>query len=148
MNIDKIIQFLIVIIIFIIIIILLRQAVAEKKEKRIAYYSLEPLKDASIPLIDKIKNKYLIFVQKNRQILLKIDYFKKKSNKYEKYIKYRHRDKISAIDFITNKIIIMILFVLLAVISGIFTTGINILAIVIDIIVGYYLLDIILKIYY
>ena len=42
----------------------------------------------------------------------------------------------------------MILFVLLAVISGIFTTGINILAIVIDIIVGYYLLDIILKIYY
>ena len=51
MNIDKIIQFLIVIIIFIIIIILLRQAVAEKKEKRIAYYSLEPLKDASIPLI-------------------------------------------------------------------------------------------------
>ena len=148
MNIDKIIQFLIVIIIFIIIIILLRQAVAEKKEKRIAYYSLEPLKDASIPLIDKIKNKYLIFVQKNRQILLKIDYFKKKSKKYEKYIKYRHRDKISAIDFITNKIIIMILFVLLAVISGIFTTGINILAIVIDIIVGYYLLDIILKIYY
>ena len=81
MNIDKIIQFLIVIIIFIIIIILLRQAVAEKKEKRIAYYSLEPLKDASIPLIDKIKNKYLIFVQKNRQILLKIDYFKKKSKK-------------------------------------------------------------------
>ena len=148
MNIDKIIQFLIVIIIFIIIIILLRQAVAEKKEKRIAYYSLEPLKDASIPLIDKIKNKYLIFVQKNRQILLKIDYFKKKSKKYEKYIKYRQRDKISAIDFITNKIIIMILFVLLAVISGIFTTGINILAIVIDIIVGYYLLDIILKIYY
>lgn len=148
MNIDKIIQFLIVIIIFIIIIILLRQAVAEKKEKRIAYYSLEPLKDASIPLIYKIKNKYLIFVQKNRQILLKIDYFKKKSKKYEKYIKYRHRDKISAIDFITNKIIIMILFVLLAVISGIFTTGINILAIVIDIIVGYYLLDIILKIYY
>jgi hypothetical protein len=64
MNIDKIIQFLIVIIIFIIIIILLRQAVAEKKEKRIAYYSLEPLKDVSIPLIDKIKNKYLIFVQK------------------------------------------------------------------------------------
>ena len=145
MNIDKIIQFLIVIIIFIIIIILLRKAVAEKKEKRIAYYSLEPLKDASIPLIDKIKNKYLIFVQKNRQILLKIDYFKKKSKKYEKYIKYRHRDKISAIDFITNK---MILFVLLAVISGIFTTGINILDIVIDIIVGYYLLDIILKIYY
>ena len=82
MNIDKIIQFLIVIIIFIIIIILLRQAVAEKKEKRIAYYSLEPLKDASIPLIDKIKNKYLIFVQKNRQILLKIDYFKNKSKKY------------------------------------------------------------------
>ena len=109
MNIDKIIQFLIVIIIFIIIIILLRQAVAEKKEKRIAYYSLEPLKDASIPLIDKIKNKYLIFVQKNRQILLKIDYFKKKSKKYEKYIKYRHRDKISAIDFITNKIIIMMI---------------------------------------
>ena len=135
MNIDKIIQFLIVIIIFIIIIILLRQAVAEKKEKRIAYYSLEPLKDASIPLIDKIKNKYLIFVQKNRQILLKIDYFKKKSKKYEKYIKYRQRDKISAIDFITNKIIIMILFVLLAIISGIFTTGINILTLLRAIIV-------------
>lgn len=66
MNIDKIIQFLIVIIIFIIIIILLRQAVAEKKEKRIAYYSLEPLKDASIPykLIEKkLKIMYNMYVK-------------------------------------------------------------------------------------
>ena len=48
MNIDKIIQILIIIIVFIIIIIAIRQVISEKKEKRISFYSLEPLKDNSV----------------------------------------------------------------------------------------------------
>lgn len=148
MNIDKIIQILIIIIVFIIIIIAIRQVISEKKEKRISFYSLEPLKDNSVPLSDKIIKLYISFIQKSRKIVLKSNYFKKKSRRYEKYIKYKHRDNIVAIDFITNKFIIMLLFVLLAVISSIFTTGINMLMLLLDAILGYYLLDIFLYFYY
>ena len=82
MNIDKIIQILIIIIVFIIIIIAIRQVISEKKEKRISFYSLEPLKDNSVPLSDKIIKLYLSFIQKSRKIVLKSNYFKKKSRKY------------------------------------------------------------------
>ena len=148
MNMERLIQVLIIIIVFIIIVIFLKRVVSERKEKRIAFYALEPMKDNSIPLSDKIIKGYLTFIQKNRKMLLKVNYFKRKAKKYEKYIKYKHREDITSIDFITNKIVIMLLFVFLAVVSSIFTTGINMFMLFLDAVLGYYLLDIFLYFYY
>ncbi len=148
MNIELIIKVVVIIIIFIIIMLLIKQKITEKKEKRISFYSLEPLKDNNIPLSDKIKEKYMIFLEKNRKNIKKINYLNKAAKKYDKYIKYKNRDKLKNIDFITNKIVISILFLLLVVISSIFTTGISIIMLLINGILGYYLLDIFLYFYY
>lgn len=148
MNIDNFIILLLIAIVFVIIIMLIRKINADKKEKRIAFYALESLKDNSIPLNDKIMDSYFTFIHNSRKVLLKINYFKRKAKKYEKYVKYKYRDKIVPIDFITNKVLIMLVFIVLAIISGVFTSGITIFMLVLDAIVGYYLLDIFLIIYY
>ena len=91
----------------------------------------------------------MLLVKKNRKYLKRINYFNKKSKKYEKYIKYKHRDEIVAIDFITNKLIITLLFVLLAFLSSIFNDkGLTIVSLLVNLILGYYLLDIFLFFYY
>ena len=149
MNIPIIIKIVIILVIFIFVTLLLRYSIAQKKEQRISSYSLLPLKDNNIPLGDKIKKFYLLLVKKNRKYLKRINYFNKKSKKYEKYIKYKHRDEIVAIDFITNKLIITLLFVLLAVLSSIFNNkGLTIISLLVNLILGYYLLDIFLFFYY
>ncbi len=149
MNIPIMIKIIIILVIFIFIVLLLRYSIAQKKERRISSYSLLPLKDNNIPLGDKIKKFYLLLVKKNRKYLKRINYFNKKSKKYEKYIKYKHRDEIVAIDFITNKLIITLLFVLLAFLSSIFNDkGLTIVSLLVNLILGYYLLDIFLFFYY
>lgn len=149
MNIPIIIKIIIILVIFIFAVLLLRYSIAQKKERRISSYSLLPLKDNNIPLGDKIKKFYLLLVKKNRKYLKRINYFNKKSKKYEKYIKYKHRDEIVAIDFITNKLIITLLFVLLAFLSSIFNDkGLTIVSLLVNLILGYYLLDIFLFFYY
>ena len=149
MNIPIIIKIVIILVIFIFAVLLLRYSIAQKKERRISSYSLLPLKDNNIPLGDKIKKFYLLLVKKNRKYLKRINYFNKKSKKYEKYIKYKHRDEIVAIDFITNKLIITLLFVLLAFLSSIFNDkGLTIVSLLVNLILGYYLLDVFLFFYY
>lgn len=149
MNIPIIIKIVIILVIFIFVTLLIKYSIAQKKERRISSYSLLPLKDNNIPLGDKIKKFYLLLVKKNRKYLKRINYFNKKSKKYEKYIKYKHRDEIVAIDFITNKLIITLLFVLLAFLSSIFNDkGLTIVSLLVNLILGYYLLDIFLFFYY
>ncbi|MGN1312376.1 MAG: type II secretion system F family protein [Bacilli bacterium] len=149
MNIPIMIKIIIILVVLIFIVLLLRYSIAQKKERRISSYSLLPLKDNNIPLGDKIKKFYLLLVKKNRKYLKRINYFNKKSKKYEKYIKYKHRDEIVAIDFITNKLIITLLFVLLAFLSSIFNNkGLTIISLLVNLILGYYLLDIFLFFYY
>lgn len=148
MSIDLIIEIVIVIILFIIITLLVKLVISKEKIKRVSFYAMEPIHDNSIPLTDRLIKVYFSLLSKCRKYIKRVDYFNRKARKYDKYIKYKHRDNITSIDFITNKLIIMILFLILAIISSIFTTGINLFALVIDAIIGWYLLDIFLVIYY
>ena len=148
MSIDLIIEIVIVMILFIIITLSVKLVISKKKVKRVSFYAMEPIHDNSIPLTDRLIKVYFSLLSKCRKYIKRVDYFNRKARKYDKYIKYKHRDNITSIDFITNKLIIMVLFLILAIISSIFTTGINLFALVIDAIIGWYLLDIFLVIYY
>lgn len=148
MSIDLIIEIVIVMILFIIITLSVKLVISKKKVKRVSFYAMEPIHDNSIPLTDRLIKVYFSLLSKCRKYIKRVDYFNRKARKYDKYIKYKHRDNITSIDFITNKLIIMVLFLILAIISSIFTTGINLFALVIDSIIGWYLLDIFLVIYY
>lgn len=148
MSINLIIEIVIVMILFIIITLSVKLVISKKKVKRVSFYAMEPIHDNSIPLTDRLIKVYFSLLSKCRKYIKRVDYFNRKARKYDKYIKYKHRDNITSIDFITNKLVIMVLFLILAIISSIFTTGINLFALVIDAIIGWYLLDIFLVIYY
>ena len=143
MDIILVLKILLAVVIFCIVIYILRAIVAHKKLKRISYYSLEPIRDNSLSITDKMIDKYLEFILKMRKSVSKSEFLKKSSKKYEKYIKYTNKDKIKAIDYISNKIVISFVFVILTVISQVFTLKVfGIFDYVINFFVGYYLLDI------
>lgn len=143
MDIILILKITIFVIIFIVIVLTLRSFITNKKVKRISYYSLEPLKDNSLSISDRVTQKYLLFVKGMRKYVQKSEFLKRWSKRYEKYIKYFNRDNVKAIDFITNKIIIAFVFVILTMFSQVFTLKIlGIYDYIINFFVGYFLLDI------
>ena len=144
---NKIIILILEIILFLILIFIITLFLkiynSNKKAKRISTYSIEPVKNDNISFTDRIVNKYLSFVRGLRIYIKKIKFFKVRSKKYDKYIKYRQRDEIESIDFITNKLIIAMIFLLLAVFSQIFNyRGFSFFRYFINFIVGYYIVDI------
>ena len=149
MNKFFIIQLVLFSVLFIIIIFLLRNIIANRKASRIQYYSLKPIKNEEISFSERIVNSYLSFVKKFRKLIKKSNYFVMRSKKYEKYIKYKDRDRIQNVDFITNKFIISIIFILLTTISQIFTTkSFSFFGYIINYFIGYYLLDFLLFLNY
>ena len=149
MNMVFIIQLVLFIVLFIIIIFLVRNVIANKKAARINYYALKPIKNVEISFSEKIVNSYLSFIKKFRKLIKKSNYFVMRSKKYEKYIKYKDRDRIQTVDFITNKFIISIIFILLTTISQIFTTkSFSFFGYIINYFIGYYLLDFLLFLNY
>lgn len=149
MNKFFIIQLVLFIALFIVIIFLLRNIIANRKASRIQYYSLKPIKNEEISFSERIVNSYLSFVKKFRKLIKKSNYFVMRSKKYEKYIKYKDRDRIQNVDFITNKFIISIIFILLTTISQIFTTkSFSFFGYIINYFIGYYLLDFLLFLNY
>lgn len=149
MNMIFIVQGILLVILLIIIIFLIRNVSSDKKAARIKYYSLEPTKKDELSLGDKIASGYVSFVSKFRKIIKKSNYFTKRSKKYERYIKYKDRDRVQSVDFITNKIIISIVFIILTFISRIFTANyFSLFEYIINYFIGYYLLDILLFLNY
>jgi len=149
MNITLIIKIISIITLFIIIILVLRHSIATKKARRISYYSLEPMKDNSLSLSEKIIKKYLHVISKMRPYIKKIEFLNNSSKKYDKYIKYKDRNKINNIDFISNKIIIAVVFVILTIISqALVVKKISILELILNYLIGYYILDIYLYFIY
>lgn len=149
MSIINVLQFLVAGLIVLFIILLLRWMILDKKIKRISYYSLEPLYDKTLSFSDRVKKGYSYFVKIFRGVLGKSKYLGKVAKRYEKYIKYNKREEIMAIDFITNKIVIAMAFVILTVFSQAFTERLfGIYDYIINFVIGYYLLDVYLAIYY
>ncbi len=149
MNFKLIIQIILVIILFVTIIFVIRRIQSNKKVKRISCYALDPMKDHNVPLWDKAVKLYYDVVKKLRFYVKKVYAFKVISKRYEKYIKYKDRNKIMAIDYITYKLLIALAFILLTILSQVFVSkSFSFFGYIINFIIGYYLLDIYLIINY
>ena len=120
-----------------IITILLRINNAYKLEKRIAKYSVR-YKDNELSLVDKFFKRYILFVKGQRKKIRKL--FPTLTKMYDKY---SIGSIYKAEDFITHKLVISIIFVLLMIISmtiqGKFVT---LFQIIFSFVVGFFLLDI------
>ena len=143
MDIILILKIVIVVIIILVFVLSLRSILTNRKVKRIGYYALNPIKDNSLSVSDKLINRYMSFVTDMRKYVSKSEFLKRWSKNYEKYIKYTNRDRLKAIDFMTNKIIIAIIFVILTMFSQVFSLKLlGIYDYIINFFIGYFLLDI------
>ena len=143
MNIStlNIIQIIIMLILFIVIIVLLRQNISIKYERRIGRYSIEPINKKFLSLFDKIKKYHDNLIIRLRKPLSKLGIIKILSKRYEKYVIYGENK--TAIDYVTNKLLISVSFVLLVIFSQVLQSRvISLLELFIYFILGYFILDI------
>ncbi|MBR7042010.1 MAG: type II secretion system F family protein [Bacilli bacterium] len=137
------VQVVIIFAVVLIVTLFLRLNNAFKLEKRIAKYSVRYDKEKSDEsLIDKVWHKYISFVKKQRKKIRKMLPWLT-----SKYDKYSVGSEYKAEDFITHKIVISLLFLLLTFISvNIQGKLITMLQIIFSLAVGFYILDIYLLI--
>jgi len=137
----NIIQIIIMIILFIIIIFMLRQNISIRHERRIGRYSIEPIKDKELSVLDNISKMYFNYIKKIRKKLSKSGILTNMSKKYEKYVVYGKNTK--AIDYIAHKLVIAVSFVLLTIFSQVLQTRlVTLFELLINFFIGYYILDI------
>jgi len=113
----------------------------DKHEKRIARYSIEPVNKRFISLFDSVKKRYDKLIKDLRGPLSKSIIIKRLSKGYEKYELYGESDK--KIDYVTNKIIIGIIFIIVVIFSQVLQGRvISLFESLISFLLGYFILDI------
>ena len=95
------------IILTIIIFYLVLYYISSLKEKRIARYSIDSLKDNDKPFFEVVLDIYLLFRNHITKLLKKSAVFSKYSLKYNRYITYDNEKDICAMDYISNKFLIV-----------------------------------------
>ncbi len=141
-----IIQTIVMILLAFIIFYLIMYNKSLKLEKRIAKYSIDSIKDNSTSFFDLVANRYSLLIENISKYLKKSSVVKKNAIKYNKYISYDETKSITPVDFISNKIVIGIIFVLIITLARIIEGRIpGLIDILISGLLGYYLLDIYFK---
>lgn len=143
-----IIQTIIMVLLAFIIFYLILYNNSLKLEKRISKYSIESIKNDSVSLFDLIYNEYKKLITYLTKMLNKSAIIKKYASKYNKYITYENDKDIVAMDYVSNKVLICILFILIIIfariIEGIFPSFIDIF---ISALLGFFSIDIYFKFY-
>lgn len=139
-----IIQIIIILILFVIIVYMVRQNIALSYERRIGKYSLEPIKEKELSVLDNLVIRFNNFIVKLRKYISKSSILVKSSNRYEKYVIYTDDENSrKAIDYITIKLMVAIIFVVLIIFSQVLQTRLaSLLELFINFLIGYFILDI------
>ncbi|MDD3392254.1 MAG: type II secretion system F family protein [Bacilli bacterium] len=91
---------------------------ALKYEKRIVNYSIEPIKNHNLSLSDKLIKIYLNILSNISRELSKSVFITRHSQKFDKYLHISNKEYQKSIDFISSKIVIAFIFVIVAVITN------------------------------
>ena len=138
---------ILLIILIIVSIYLLKYNRSLEFEKRISRYSIEAINGSSFSLFDKLSDIYIDLRNKISKLLKRSEVLKKYSLKYTKYISYEEEKDISAMDYVTNKFFISLLFILLCLIADAIIPGMfGPFSITLAAIFGFFVMDIYFKI--
>ena len=115
-----------------------------KLEKRIAKYSIKGTRNKyDKSYYDRVLDGYRAFVKKQRKKINKL--FPRLVRRYDKYVT---DGEVRATDYITHKLVLSLLFVLLTIVATVIQGKlISMIQLCISIILGYYILDIILYVF-
>jgi len=115
-----------------------------KLEKRISKFSIRPLKDNSPSIFDNITNMYQKIVTKISNVIKKSVFIQKYSKKFDKYLPLTNNIYNDSIDFVSSKIVVAFVFLLIAIFSKTIQYQVmSIYEICIPLLVGFFVLDII-----
>lgn len=111
-------------------------------EKRVTRFSISSITDKETSIFDNIRERYKNIVYKLSEELLTINFMKKYSKRYEKYFDKTKDLEIKAMNVISNKIVVIIIALFLALLSDALRRrpG-NILQVIVAILVGYFIPD-------
>lgn len=127
--------------------VLIKEAKLAKFQKRFDRFSLAPINEKETSLIDKTITIIWNAIQKFSKTLGKINFFKKQSQKYEKFISFEEKDSKNKMDYIALKLLIAMLLLLICCISLIaHNPSLKLIRCFIAILIGYYLPDLFLNI--
>ncbi|HHT38601.1 MAG TPA: hypothetical protein GXZ95_04220 [Mollicutes bacterium] len=131
-----IIQIIVILVLLSSFIYILKFNLSLKLSRRIGKYSVEALKEDQISLFDGVSILYNKIITSLSKFLIKIKPIEKYSRRYDKYIDYL--DEKKAIDFVSNKIFIIILFLFIDFFANVIELELpNPFEIIIVIIVGF-----------
>lgn len=134
-------QIAIIVIVILVIFLFIKRSESLKKERRISRYSINSKKSNSISIWDNLADKYKKFIIKLRKPLSKSYFLSLISRRYEKYVPYGSGKK--AIDFISHKLVIANIFVILTIFTKVIqSSNLDIYLLLLDFILGFYILDI------
>ncbi len=143
-----IIQTLIMVLLVGIIFYLILYNKSLKLERRISKYSIDSIKDDTVSLFDMLHDIYLKYVEKLSNTLKKSNVIKKYSLKYNKYLTYEDNNDKGAMDFVSNKVYISLLFVVIIIFARIIEGKIpSFIDILVSLLLGFFSIDIYFKIY-
>lgn len=141
------VQAILIIVLIIIAMLLYRLSKSLKKEQRITKYTIDAISDKPVSFFDKMEKIYLILVKNLTKLLSKSKIFVKYGMKYEKYIDQTKKIRTNPIDYVSNKILIGLVAVIITIISDVLRLqSISVIQLLIAMVVGYILPDILLSI--
>lgn len=112
------IQLGIISILIVIILVMLSYRKSVKLERRIRKYTVEPIHDNSLSLFDNYYNLYCKMLKKVSHYLEKSVFLQKYAKRYERYVGIMGGTSRTGVDFISAKLFIAIIFVVIAIISS------------------------------
>ncbi|MBE6154604.1 MAG: hypothetical protein E7163_03430 [Firmicutes bacterium] len=145
----KILQIFLILLVIGVILYLLRLYRAVKLEKRIAPFSIVSNKDNELSLFDNLYENISKIIKKLSKILIKSEILKKYALKYEKYISYENRNEKEGMDYISIKLLLGFIVIVLSFITQMFhEINIDFMFLLTIFIISFFIPDIMLNIEY
>lgn len=114
-----ILQLILIFVLVFIITIILKFNRASRLEKRIGRYSIESIKSNNESIFDILNNKINNSIKSISVVLNKSTFLKNYSKRYDKHILYSDKNRIKSIDYISIKILLITLILLMSIFSNI-----------------------------
>lgn len=125
-------------------ILMIRYLKSIRLDKRISKYAIEPINEKEESIFDKFFIRYKKLVSKISKYLEKSVFLSKYGKKYEKYIGTIDKNYTKGIEFVTSKLFMSIIFLIIAVFAKTIQGNVlNLYEVIFPMIFGFFLLDII-----
>lgn len=144
-----VVQIIIVILLFIVLIYIFKARHNIALEKKFNKYTVLPLNNYELSIFDKINLLISKIITKVSKVIGKSKLLKKYGESYEKHITYDELDTKKGIDFISTKLILGFVTMILYIITMMFQyVGVSFAGLVLSYTLGFFLIDIYIQIEY